>query len=136
MCDLDGFKSVNDNFGHLAGNEMLQSVAKILQANCRTSDYVGRLGGDEFVMTFAGTSPAELERRINEMNRMVRKASAEICGSERVGISVGSACFPDDGSDAEALLSHADKDMYRVKRERKASREKVLELPRAIVQVA
>ena len=136
VCDLDGFKSVNDNFGHLAGNEMLQSVAKILQANCRTSDYVGRLGGDEFVMTFAGTSPAELERRINEINRMVRKASAEICGSERVGISVGCACFPDDGSDAEALLSHADKDMYRVKRERKASREKVLELPRAIVQVA
>ena len=88
------------------------------------------------MMTFAGTTPAELEHRISMIDRMVRKVSSEICGSECVGISVGRGCFPDDGSDAEALLSRADKDMYRVKRERKASRQPVLELPRTIEQVA
>jgi diguanylate cyclase (GGDEF)-like protein/putative nucleotidyltransferase with HDIG domain len=136
VCDLDGFKSVNDNFGHLVGNEMLQRVAHILQSNCRASDYVGRLGGDEFVMTLAGASPAELECRIYAIDRMVRKASSEVCGSESVGISIGCACFPDDGTDAETLLSHADRDMYEVKRERKGARNNLLVLPRTIVQVA
>ncbi|MGC9951087.1 MAG: HD domain-containing phosphohydrolase [Bryobacteraceae bacterium] len=136
VCDLDGFKSVNDNFGHLAGNEILHRVARILQANCRVSDYVGRLGGDEFVMLLGGATAKDLERRVSEIDRMVRAAGLEICGKECVGISIGCAYFPDDGSDAETLLSRADHDMYRAKGERKASRENVFELPSGIVRVA
>src|SRR5208283_4628129 len=49
LCDLNGFKKVNDNFGHLTGNKLLQEVAKNLKAACREYDQVGRLGGDEFV---------------------------------------------------------------------------------------
>ncbi len=136
VSDLDGFKSVNDNFGHLAGNELLKRVARVLQANCRASDYVGRLGGDEFVMIFTGVAAAELERRTAEIDNMVRRESFEVCGDERVGISIGRAFFPEDGSDAEALLSHADSDMYRTKRENKTGRKNVRPAPLAIVQVA
>jgi diguanylate cyclase (GGDEF)-like protein/putative nucleotidyltransferase with HDIG domain len=136
VCDLDGFKGVNDNFGHFVGNEILQKVASILQDNCRTSDYVGRLGGDEFVMMWAGASATDLERRIHEIDRMVRHASLEICGKESVGVSIGCAFFPEHGTDAETLLSRADDDMYRAKRERKAARENLVELPRSIMQVA
>jgi diguanylate cyclase (GGDEF)-like protein len=136
VCDLDGFKGVNDNFGHLTGNEMLQRVARILQASCRASDYVGRLGGDEFVMMLAGVSAIDLESRVQEIDHLVRNASIDICGKECVGISMGCAFFPDDGSDAETLLSHADDDMYRTKRARKAAREKMIELPRTALHVA
>ena len=134
--DLDGFKEVNDRLGHLAGNELLRRVGSILQTTCRAADYVARLGGDEFVMIFAGASPAELDHRIGEIDRMIRATSAEVCEQRTVGMSIGCACFPEDGSDAEALLAQADRDMYRVKRERQSSRERVVELPLAISQVA
>lgn len=137
VCDLDGFKNVNDHFGHLVGNRMLQRVAQILQSNCRNSDYVCRLGGDEFVMIFAGASPAELDHRMEEIEGMVRAASYELCGSNlKVGLSVGGASFPDDGADAETLLTKADHDMYRVKRERKSGRAITLRLPQPMELVA
>jgi len=134
VCDLDGFKSVNDNFGHLTGNEILQRVARILQANCRASDCVGRLGGDEFVMMLGGAAAMDLEERILEIDRQVREVGIDVCGRETVGISIGRAFFPDNGTEAEALLLHADEDMYRVKRERKTPRENLVALRR--VQVA
>ncbi len=137
VCDVDGFKSVNDHFGHLVGNRMLQEVARILQSSCRNSDYVCRLGGDEFVMILAGPSPAELDRRIEDIESMVRKASYELCGGGiRVGLSVGCASYPNDGGDAETLLTQADHDMYRVKRERKSSRAIPLRLPEPVERVA
>lgn len=137
VCDLDGFKGVNDHFGHLVGNRMLQRVAHILQSNCRASDYVCRMGGDEFVLILAGASPAELDHRMEEIETMVRKASLEVCGSSiKVGLSVGCASYPDDGNDAETLLTQADHDMYRVKRERKLTREIRMRMPQPIERVA
>jgi len=127
-CDLDGFQNINDNYGHLAGNEMLKRVALVLQENCRGTDYIARMGGDEFVVLLAGTAPDELEDRMRQLDRMVRVASREICGEEKGGISIGTACFPDDGNEAETLLAHADNDMYRAKRARKAG--VVVQLPR------
>ena len=127
-CDLDGFQSINDNFGQLTGNEMLKRVALVLQENCRGTDYVARMGGDEFVVLLAAAVPDELEDRMRQLDRMVRVASREICGEEKGGISIGTACFPDDGNEAEMLLAHADNDMYRAKRARKAG--VVLQLPR------
>ncbi len=131
-CDLDGFQSINDNLGHLTGNEILKRVGLVLQENCRGTDYVARMGGDEFVVMLAGAVPEELEDRMQQLDRMVRTVSREICGEEKGGISIGVACFPDHGDDAEVLLAHADNEMYRAKRARK---NVILQLPRS-AQVA
>jgi diguanylate cyclase (GGDEF)-like protein len=131
VCDLDGFKHVNDSFGHLTGNELLKRVARIMEQNCRETDYVGRMGGDEFVVMLRGIRREELELKIENMNRMVRNASADLCGGNTdVGISVGLAFFPEHGSDVETLLSRADKEMYAAKGQRKAARARVVPLRR------
>jgi diguanylate cyclase (GGDEF)-like protein/putative nucleotidyltransferase with HDIG domain len=127
VCDLDGFKDVNDSFGHLVGNEVLKRVAGILRANCRDSDYVGRVGGDEFVLVLIGIGAEELATKTEVLDRMIRLASLEICGDEKLGISVGVAHFPEHGSDAESLLSHADKEMYHAKRVRRQCPQKSVE---------
>lgn len=134
ICDLDGLKSVNDCSGHFTGDELLKRVARIITENCRDTDAVGRMGGDEFMAVLAGAGSEELESRINVIDRLTRIASREICGQE-VGVSVGIACFPDDGMDSESLVSYADDEMYRAKRMRKNGAKQVLRLPRS-VQVA
>jgi diguanylate cyclase (GGDEF)-like protein/putative nucleotidyltransferase with HDIG domain len=130
-CDLDGFKQVNDRYGHLNGDGLLKRVASILQSNCRSSDYVARMGGDEFVVVLAGAQSG-LARRIDSLDRMVRAAGHEMFGDESIGISVGVASFPEHGTDVDALLAYADQDMVRAKRARKASASNVLELARSI----
>jgi diguanylate cyclase (GGDEF)-like protein/putative nucleotidyltransferase with HDIG domain len=122
VCDLDGFKHVNDCFGHFTGNELLKRAALIMQSNCRESDYVARMGGDEFVLIFAGARQEDLEARIVELDLLIRRACRDLCGDERVGLSVGTACYPDHGSAPETLLAYADSEMYRVKRGRKTLR--------------
>jgi diguanylate cyclase (GGDEF)-like protein/putative nucleotidyltransferase with HDIG domain len=130
-CDLDGFKQVNDRYGHLNGDGLLKRVATILQSNCRSSDYVARMGSDEFVVVLAGAQSG-LARRIDSLDRMVRAAGHEMFGDESIGISVGVASFPEHGTDVDALLAYADHDMVRAKKERKASASNVLELARSI----
>src|SRR5271165_509446 len=119
VCDLDGFKHVNDRFGHLTGNEFLKRVALILQTNCRENDYVSRMGGDEFVLIFAGMRQDDLESRIENLDRLIRWACRDLCQEELVGLSVGIASYPEHGASPEALLTYADSEMYRVKRDRK-----------------
>ena len=121
VCDLDGFKYINDCFGHLIGNDLLKRVALILQTNCRDSDYVARMGGDEFVLIFEGAHQDELDSRIDNLDRLIRRSCQDLCGGEHVGLSVGVACYPEHGSDPEILLSYADTEMYRVKRSRKSA---------------
>ncbi|HBY60688.1 MAG TPA: hypothetical protein DEH78_12755 [Solibacterales bacterium] len=119
VCDLDGFKQVNDRFGHLMGNSVLKTVAGILRASCREYDYVARMGGDEFVLVIPGASDGDLQVRIRELDQAVRQAGVTLTGHPIVALSVGDAYFPHHGTDAEALLAEADQRMYRVKRERK-----------------
>ena len=133
VCDLDGFGHVNDRFGQLTGNELLKNVGHILKENCRDSDTVARMGGDEFILLLPGANPEELDGRIGRIDRAIREACREICGDDRMGISIGIAAFPEHGTDPESLLSHADNDMHRAKRSRKAGN--VRKLPR-VVQVA
>jgi diguanylate cyclase (GGDEF)-like protein/putative nucleotidyltransferase with HDIG domain len=123
VCDLDGFKNINDGFGHLTGNELLKRVALILQNNCREADFVAGMGGEEFVLMFAGARRGELESRIDNLDRLIRRACYDLCGDDGVGLSVGIACYPEDGSDPDTLLSHSDREMYHAKRTRKASEE-------------
>ena len=115
LCDLDGFKKVNDKLGHLTGNKLLQEVATKFKSSCREYDQVGRLGGDEFVFVLPEVTRdlvTEMEKRLT---RAVCEASHMVCGDTIVSVSVGSAFHPDDGVSAEELLSEADRSMYQVK---------------------
>jgi diguanylate cyclase (GGDEF)-like protein/putative nucleotidyltransferase with HDIG domain len=115
VCDLDGFKQVNDRFGHLEGNRVLQLTAKGIQANCRDCDYVARMGGDEFVMVLAGFEPGSLDQKVEQLSRMVAAVGREVCGEELLTLSVGAAFYRVDGKNPEELLASADRRMYKQK---------------------
>lgn len=112
VCDLDGFKQVNDRFGHLEGNRILRHFAKSLQGSCREYDYVARMGGDEFVLVAPGLSSSAAQIRGICLNELAKMAGREICGEDLLSLSVGCAFFPEDGTDAEKLLAEADRRMY------------------------
>jgi diguanylate cyclase (GGDEF)-like protein len=119
LCDLDGFKQVNDRFGHLIGNTVLQLVAAGLQECCRDTDYVARMGGDEFVLVFPGFRPADLAEKLQVIEAVAVGAGLEACGERLLNISVGAAFCPENGTDAEGLLAGADRRMYLTKRAHK-----------------
>ncbi len=115
LIDLDGFKAVNDNYGHGVGDEVLLTVAARLRRGVRHGDLVARLGGDEFVVVCPGTDVAVAER---VAERLIQSLSTPIdIGDQRVtiGASVGIALRTGHG-DAEALLTSADRAMYEAKR--------------------
>jgi len=126
VMDLDGFKLVNDRFGHLEGNKMLRNVAMALKTACREYDYVARMGGDEFVVLLPGAKPADADARAAQFRQIV----AQTChtGLSSIGVSVGTAHFPQDGGSAEDLLALADRRMYQEKRQHKSGRT-ALETP-------
>ena len=116
FIDLDGFKKINDVYGHAAGDAILKAVASRLQAELREGDHVCRLGGDEFVCIIA--APQNIEA-LEPIAQRLRKAAGRhySVGDEVyvVGCSVGVSVFPQDGDTAEALLQRADKAMYAAK---------------------
>jgi diguanylate cyclase (GGDEF)-like protein/PAS domain S-box-containing protein len=114
--DLDGFKPVNDNFGHAAGDQVLVEIAGRLKDTMRGSDSVARLGGDEFVVLVTGIETAQ------ECQQAVARILAAVAAPMQVnnqaltlGASIGVALFPNDGGDADTLLRHADQAMYSAK---------------------
>jgi diguanylate cyclase (GGDEF)-like protein/putative nucleotidyltransferase with HDIG domain len=117
VCDLDGFKRVNDVYGHLEGNRLLQAFAAQVKEACREYDCVGRMGGDEFVIVAPGTTMAAIPEMIRRIEAIACETGRKICGDEIVSVSVGHASFPPDGDTAEELLAEADRRMYRVKQE-------------------
>jgi len=117
VCDLDGFKKINDRFGHLEGNRILRHFAETLQGSCREYDYTARMGGDEFVIVAPGLSSAAAEARGICLSELAGNAGREICGVEWLSLSVGCAIYPEDGVDAEKLLAEADRRMYIQKQE-------------------
>jgi diguanylate cyclase (GGDEF)-like protein/putative nucleotidyltransferase with HDIG domain len=112
VCDLDGFKRVNDSYGHLEGNRILKKFAQTLQGSCREYDYIARMGGDEFVIVAPGLSAAAAEARGVCLSELARMAGREVCGEDWLSLSVGCAIYPQDGDDAEKLLAEADRRMY------------------------
>jgi diguanylate cyclase (GGDEF)-like protein len=115
--DLDGFKPVNDEFGHDAGDQVLVDIGERLKACLRGSDTVARLGGDEFAVLIDGPAPAEA---VEALADRLREAFAQpfSCAGKRVtlGASIGRAVFPHDADDAESLLRLADAAMFEAKR--------------------
>ena len=122
VCDVDGFKQVNDRFGHLEGNKVLRHVADVLRENCREYDYVARMGGDEFVIVLPGSDREAVYRRISEFQSIACDPAGMAPGAGIVTLSVGEAFYPEDGSDAEQLLAEADRRMYKSKHLTKSGR--------------
>ncbi|MDQ6679141.1 MAG: GGDEF domain-containing protein, partial [Acidobacteriota bacterium] len=117
VIDLDGFKNVNDHFGHLTGNQVLRRIGDGLRTAFSGDDYVARLGGDEFVVVLPGRDRIEVNAVIERLNALVEETGEEICGSPQLALSVGAAFYPRDGSSAEQLLATADEKMYQMKEE-------------------
>ncbi|HYL85524.1 MAG TPA: HD domain-containing phosphohydrolase [Candidatus Angelobacter sp.] len=115
LCDLNGFKNVNDNFGHLVGNKLLQEIAKNLKNSCREYDQVGRLGGDEFVFVLPELTKGCVDELKPRVERAVEEAGRTICGAKVVTVSIGCAFHPSDGETAEEILAEADRRMYESK---------------------
>jgi diguanylate cyclase (GGDEF)-like protein len=112
VCDLNGFKQINDRFGHLEGNRILKLFARSLQGSCRDYDYVARMGGDEFVIVAPSLTLTAAAARGVCLSEMATTAGRDVCGEDLLSLSVGCAIFPQDGSDAEKLLAEADRRMY------------------------
>jgi diguanylate cyclase (GGDEF)-like protein/putative nucleotidyltransferase with HDIG domain len=121
VCDMNGFKKVNDKYGHLEGNRLLHSVARKLKDACREYDYVARMGGDEFVLVLPGLEPDQLAPKIDRLKAITGEAGREIFPEENIGLSIGHSMFPGDGEDADRLLSEADRRMYIAKQREKLS---------------
>lgn len=121
--DLDGFKPINDQFGHDAGDDVLKEVARRLTGCVRRDDTVARVGGDEFVVLLQGPIPSSsLERMRGEIRRAIRRPILAAGHTVSVDASVGTAIEGHDGDGAAELLANADQAMYREKRSRKSQR--------------
>jgi len=116
--DLDGFKQVNDTFGHEAGDAVLRVVADRLRSVTRAGDMVVRLGGDEFVIVAPDMMPADAELFSKSIIRRITDQPCQIGLSEpvRIGVSIGLACGPDDGNGVADLHRKADAALYDAKR--------------------
>lgn len=116
FLDLDGFKRVNDQFGHKAGDLVLQSVGNRLRRIIRAEDAVLRLGGDEFVLLLGDLLTRNqveglLKRIIFDLQEPIYIGSQQAC----IGASIGATLFPFDNGSVSSLLSHADQAMYQAK---------------------
>jgi diguanylate cyclase (GGDEF)-like protein len=119
FVDLDGFKPVNDSFGHRFGDEVLREMARRLAEQARTTDTVARVGGDEFVLLLEGSPDTASTAQVAQ--RIIDAITVPVTGVDagdhevRLSCSIGIAMFPSDGP-RDQLMAHADAAMYSAKR--------------------
>jgi diguanylate cyclase (GGDEF)-like protein len=126
FLDLDDFKRVNDDFGHIVGDKVLRDVAAHLQATIRTADTACRYGGDEFVVLLTDIEPATSATDWATMFCQ-RLAAQPRFGGINTGLraSIGVAVYPDDGHEWEDLVRHADAAMYRARAQHRSARQRL-----------
>jgi diguanylate cyclase (GGDEF)-like protein len=117
MVDLNRFKEINDHYGHAAGDRVLTTVSQRLVETVRASDTVARFGGDEFVVILDSVGDRQELARIGQLliDMLSQRVRLESGAEVSVGVSIGFAVFPDDGSSLEELLEVADQAMYQCK---------------------
>jgi len=116
VIDIDHFKKYNDTYGHLAGDEVLSRLASVFTESIRSSDYAARYGGEEFIIMLPETGP---EQGVEAAERIRNKVAEQSFGGKgesiKVTISVGVACYPDNGEDAQSVIRSADAALYEAK---------------------
>jgi diguanylate cyclase (GGDEF)-like protein len=139
FIDLDGFKEVNDKFGHAVGDQLLVALANQMRAALRVGDSIARLGGDEFIVLINGLE--EVDACIPVLERLLGAASSAVFVDDnrlQVYASIGVTVFPEDNVNIDHLVRHADQAMYRAKQSGKnqyaffdSAREKALDATQA-----
>jgi diguanylate cyclase (GGDEF)-like protein/putative nucleotidyltransferase with HDIG domain len=113
VLDVDGFKQINDSYGHAAGDQVLREIARALLGSLRTYDMCVRFAGDEFVVVLGDCPPDAAELKRQELQRRIEEIAVPIDAVMlRVGMSAGAAIYPHDGQTYEELLAAADRRMY------------------------
>jgi len=116
FIDLNGFKGINDEYGHAAGDRILTTVASRVTARVRTGDIVGRYGGDEFVVVLPSIPSAQALTHVADAIRERVALPYWINGEEQhLTAAIGESMYPHDGESADVLLHRADEAMYRLK---------------------
>lgn len=120
FLDLNDFKQINDTHGHAMGDRVLCMIARRLEGCIRDTDTVARMGGDEFTVLLTDIQSAEaVSKKVEQIIAAVTAPlGAEFGNIKTPSCSIGVACYPADGEDANTLLNHADANMYRLKRRR------------------
>jgi diguanylate cyclase (GGDEF)-like protein/putative nucleotidyltransferase with HDIG domain len=138
MLDLDDFKIVNDTFGHKVGDKMLREMGRIIQGQLREYDFMARYAGDEFVAIVQELVGNQVEDLRSRIETAVSEFSLKIRGNgeARVGISIGTATFGNEGETLDQLLVAADQAMYRAKSNHKLEKvSREIAVPESIVEL-
>jgi len=121
VIDIDEFKAINDEQGHVVGDDVLRWIASFLTANIRVHDVCCRTGGDEFMVILTHADRNECQKAIHRIKRNLRRAQMSSPFDWEVFLSIGSATWPDDGMTRTDLIRNADAAMYRDKKSRPCS---------------
>lgn len=117
MIDMDGFKDINDTYGHASGDEALRQTARFLKQEFRGSDIVGRVGGDEFIILMKNLRwEMVIERHMQEICKKCRQIAVKELKGRRLGCSIGAAYLPAHGRTFEELYRCADQALYKAKK--------------------
>ena len=120
IMDLDGFKPINDQYGHAIGDEVLKAAARNIVGCTRSSDIVARIGGDEFIVASQSTTSVSDAVAVSQRIHAAFAKPMHLNGHDLpIGISVGIAKYPEDGVTVDALLVHADHAMYTEKQSKR-----------------
>ena len=118
MIDSDNLKTVNDTHGHDAGNRLLRQIANAVQAELRATDVPARYGGDEFIVLLPETPPKGAVDVAERIRLAIGARPLAINGQNVVAsVSIGFACYPEDGRTLDALAARADRALYQAKQE-------------------
>ncbi len=122
MLDLDGFKAVNDTYGHKVGDKLLKDISIVMRRQLRDYDFLARYAGDEFVAIIPETTHEDVRDLCQRIEKAVREYKLDIGKGKfaSVGVSMGAAAYPNSGETLDQLIIAADKEMYAVKGRRKA----------------